>query len=57
MTHDILDRTNDLFGAEVEIKRIVLTMSQVKAFNPPSNFAKLSGLVATSLFTTRRSDI
>jgi hypothetical protein len=40
MTRDIRDRM-ELFGADqVEIKRVALTMAQVRRHNPPPNFAK-----------------
>ena len=41
MTRDIADRL-DLFGANVEVQRIALTMEQINAFNPPPNFAKIT---------------
>jgi len=41
MTRDIQDRL-DIFGANVEVKRIALTMDQVEQYNPPPNPAKLT---------------
>ncbi len=40
MSRDILERTNELFGAEVELRRIALTMNQVETYNLPPNPAK-----------------
>ena len=39
MTRDIQDRLN-MFGSDVEVKRIALDMEQVKQYNPPPNPAK-----------------
>jgi len=39
MTRDIEDRLK-LFGADVEIRRIALTMEQIRKYNPPPAFAK-----------------
>ena len=47
MTRDITDRMK-LFGANVEIRRIALTMEQIKTFNPPPNPAKLTDRRATA---------
>ena len=41
MTRDIQDRLS-LFEADVEVKRIALTMEQVQEYNPPPNPAKLT---------------
>ena len=41
MTRDIQERLN-LFGADVEVKRIALTMEQISKFNPPPNPAKIT---------------
>lgn len=41
MTRDIQERM-DLFGADVEVKRIALTMQQIKKYNPPPNPAKIT---------------
>lgn len=41
MTRDIQERLN-MFGADVEVKRIALTMNQVKKYNPPPNPAKMT---------------
>lgn len=41
MTRDIQERL-DMFQADVEVKRVALTMSQVELFSPPPNPAKLS---------------
>lgn len=39
MTRDIKDRLA-LFGANVEVRRIALTMEQIRTYNPPPAFAK-----------------
>ena len=39
MTRDIEERLK-LFGADVEVKRIALTMEQIRTYNPPPAFAK-----------------
>lgn len=41
MTRDIQERLW-LFGANVEVKRVALTMNQIDTYNPPPNPAKLS---------------
>ena len=41
MTRDIQERL-DMFGADVEVKRVALTMEQIEKFNPPPNPTKLS---------------
>lgn len=41
MTRDIQERLN-MFGANVFVKRVALTMEQIDAYNPPPNPAKLS---------------
>lgn len=41
MTRDIQERLY-LFGADVEVKRVALTMEQIEVFNPPPNPAKLT---------------
>lgn len=41
MTRDIQERL-DLFGADVEVKRVALTMSQIQTYNPPPNPAKVT---------------
>lgn len=41
MTRDIQDRLN-MFGADVQVKRVALTMNQIETYNPPPNPAKLS---------------
>lgn len=41
MTRDIQERLW-LFGADVEVKRVALTMNQIDTYNPPPNPAKLS---------------
>ena len=41
MTRDIQDRLS-MFGADVEVKRVALTMEQVKKYNPPPNPAKIT---------------
>ena len=41
MTRDIQERMN-LFEADVEVKRVALTMEQIRKFNPPPNPAKIT---------------
>ncbi len=41
MTRDIQERM-DMFGADVYVKRVALTMEQIEIFNPPPNPTKLS---------------
>mgnify|MGYP001060469382 FL=1 len=41
MTRDIQERL-ELFGADVEVKRVALTMEQIQAYNPPPNPAKVT---------------
>jgi len=41
MTRDIQERLY-MFGADVEVKRVALTMEQIERFNPPPNPTKLS---------------
>ena len=41
MTRDIQERL-ELFGADVNVKRVALTMEQIEQFNPPPNPTKLS---------------
>ena len=41
MTRDIQDRL-DLFGSDVYVKRVALTMNQIETFNPPPNPTKLT---------------
>lgn len=41
MTRDIQERL-DMFGADVYVKRVALTMEQIDIFNPPPNPTKLS---------------
>lgn len=41
MTRDIQERLW-MFGADVEVKRIALTMTQVQTYNPPPNPAKIT---------------
>lgn len=41
MTRDIQERLW-MFGADVEVKRVALTMEQIEVFNPPPNPAKLT---------------
>ena len=41
MTRDIQERLN-LFGADVYVKRVALTMGQIRTYNPPPNPAKLT---------------
>lgn len=39
MSRDIQDRLN-MYGSDVEVKRIALNMEQIEEYNPPSDFAK-----------------
>lgn len=41
MTRDIQERLL-MFGADVEVKRVALTMEQIDTYNPPPNPAKLT---------------
>jgi hypothetical protein len=41
MVRDISDRM-EMFGVDIEVKKIALTMDQVKQYNPPPNPAKMS---------------
>lgn len=41
MTRDIQERL-EMFGADVFVKRVALTMNQVKTYNPPPNPAKIT---------------
>lgn len=41
MTRDIADRL-EMFGAEVEVRRIALNMDQIEEFKPPPNPAKVT---------------
>lgn len=41
MTRDIQERLG-LFGADVYVKRVALTMNQIQAYNPPPNPAKIT---------------
>lgn len=41
MTRDIQERLW-MFGANVEVKRVALTMEQIEAYNPPPNPAKIT---------------
>ena len=41
MTRDIQERL-EMFGANVEVKRVALTMKQIEAFNPPPNPTKVT---------------
>lgn len=47
MTRDIQERL-DLFCADVEVKRIALTLEQIEQFNPPPNPAKLTDARASN---------
>lgn len=46
MTRDIQDRMS-LFGADVYVKRVALTMEQIDTYNPPPNPTKLTDARAT----------
>jgi hypothetical protein len=46
MTRDIQDRLN-LFGSDVYVKRVALTMEQIQTYNPPPNPTKLTDARAT----------
>lgn len=41
MTRDIQERL-DMFGADVYVKRVALTMEQIQTYNPPPNPAKIT---------------
>jgi hypothetical protein len=41
MTRDIIDRM-EIFGADIEVKRLALNMDQVEQYNPPPNPAKIT---------------
>jgi hypothetical protein len=41
MVRDIQDRL-DMFGANVDVRKVALTMPQVQQYNPPPNPAKLT---------------
>lgn len=41
MTRDIQERLN-MFGADVHVKRVALTMQQIDTYNPPPNPAKIT---------------
>ena len=41
MTRDIQERL-EMFGADVYVKRVALTMNQVTTYNPPPNPAKIT---------------
>lgn len=41
MTRDIQERL-DMFGADVHVKRVALTMEQINTYNPPPNPTKLT---------------
>lgn len=47
MTRDIQERL-EMFGADVYVKRVALTMEQIQTYNPPPNPTKLSDARATS---------
>lgn len=47
MTRDIQERL-EMFGADVEVKRVALTIEQINQFNPPPNPTKLTDSRATS---------
>lgn len=47
MTRDIQERM-DMFGADVFVKRVALTMEQIETFCPPPNPTKLSDARASS---------
>ena len=46
MTRDIQERL-EMFGADVEVKRVALTMDQIDLYNPPPNPTKLTDARAT----------
>lgn len=54
MVRDIQDRL-DLFGANVEVRKIALTMAQVQEHNPPPNPAKMTDPRA-ALYVERHGD-
>lgn len=51
MTRDIQERMS-LFGADVNVERIALTMSQVELYNPPPNPTKLTDARAGGYLST-----
>lgn len=51
MTRDIQERM-DMFGADVYVKRVALTMEQIETFNPPPNPTKLSDARANGYIET-----
>ena len=51
MTRDIQERL-EMFGADVDVKRVALTMDQIEHFNPPPNPTKLSDARADSYIRT-----
>ncbi len=40
MTDSTIEKVNMLAGTEIDIRRIALTMDQIKEYNPPEQFAK-----------------
>ena len=55
MTRDIQDRLN-MFGCDVDVRRIALTMEQINELKPPANFAKLSDSRAADYIATYGED-
>ena len=51
MSRDIQERL-DMFGADVRVKRVALTMRQIKTYNPPPNPTKLSDARASGYIDT-----
>ena len=51
MTRDIQERL-EMFGADVEVKRVALTMDQITYYAPPPNPTKLSDARASSYIRT-----
>ena len=48
MTRDIQERLQ-MFGADVYVKRVALTMNQIGTYNPPPNPAKIRSQIASGL--------
>lgn len=51
MSRDIQERM-DMFGADVRVKRVALTMEQIETYNPPPNPTKLSDARANGYIDT-----
>lgn len=42
MTRDNINRLRDIFGGDVEVKRLALNMDQIEEYDPPPNPAKIT---------------